>query len=119
LLPVIGEARPPARVCRRAACARNAAEPFGFCERCGALHAGELERLRATQARTGREIDRRFPRLLAALTSEHAATLPAHLAAHYRPGEDRRFVLDALHDSWMETIERPAERAAVIGDSRR
>jgi hypothetical protein len=42
--------------------------------------------------------------------------LPAHLAAHYRPGDDWRFVLAALHDCWMETIERLAEQVAAIGD---
>jgi hypothetical protein len=115
LLPAAGHARPPGRVCRRPACAGEAAEPYGFCERCGALHAGELERLRVEQARIGAEIDRRFPGLLAALTSEHVAALPAHLAAHYRPGDDWRFVLGALHDCWAETIERLTRRVAEIG----
>ena len=58
------------------------------------------------------EIEARFPGLVAALTVEHAAALPAHLAAHYRPGDDWRFVLAALHDAWTETLERLAERAA-------
>ena len=64
------------------------------------------------------EIDRRFPGLLAVLTAEHVAALPAHLVAHYRPGVDWRFVLPALHDAWTETLERLAERAADVAERR-
>jgi hypothetical protein len=44
---------------------------------------------------------------------EHLAALPAHLAAHYRPGDDWLFVLPALRDCWIETIERLAQRAEI------
>ena len=114
LVPPVEDAYPPGRACRRASCAGQAVEPYGLCERCDQLHERELERLREEQARVLREIDRRFPGLLAALTVEHVTALPVHLAAHYTPGDDWKFVLKALRDSWMETKERLAQRMIEI-----
>jgi hypothetical protein len=116
LLPAVDQPRPPGRVCRRDSCGGEAVEPYGFCERCAECYAEELERARSGRETIGAEIERRFPGLIATLTLEHVAALPAHLAAHYRPGDDWRFVLAALPDCWMETIERLAEQVAAIGD---
>src|SRR5450755_4169103 len=117
LLPAVEYACPPGRVCRRASCADEPVEPYGLCERCGELHEEELERLRGERAMIIGEIDRRFPGLLDVLTMEHVAALPAHLAVHYRPGDDWRFVLAALHDCWTETIERLVGRVVELEEA--
>ena len=112
LLSAVEGPWPAAGVCRRPFCGGVAVGRLGFCVGCERLHEADLERLRARRERVMGEIEERFPGLVAALTVEHAAALPAHLAAHYRPGDDWRFVLAALHDAWTETLERLAERAA-------
>ena len=77
-------------------CGREAAWPYGFCERCGELYEEQLDRLIEELATIVGEIDRRFPGLFAELMDEHLAALPAHLAAHYRPGDDWLFVLPSI-----------------------
>lgn len=119
MLSAVEQPPPPGRVCRHGACRGEAVEPYGFCERCGECYAEELERVRGERETIAAEIECRFPGFVAILTLEHVAAMPAHLAAHYRPGDDWRFVLGALHDCWIETVERLAERAAAIGASGR